>query len=280
MEFKCNLCSYVSDSARSLATHIQNIHKMSTKEYTIKTIYNDIEPKCKECGKEVRYVAFTFKEYCKEHSYIAESNGGRIGGKLHGKMPPKKEEIKEEKKYCRLCKIIKDIKEFPLDKRGRYGVGTTCKECAIKYARDYRENNKGLIKEQRKKSLPKILKQLKHKYATDPIYRLKVIISVTIRDMLKRNKTSKRGKSILQYLGYTLQQLKEHLEKQFEPWMNWDNYGIPGGEEKKWQIDHIIPRSLLPYDNMEHPNFQKCWALENLRPLEAIENLKKGNKLV
>ena len=29
-----------------------------------------------------------------------------------------------------------------------------------------------------------------------------------------------------------------------------------------------------------YPNFKKCWALENLQPLEKIENLKKGSKLL
>ena len=30
----------------------------------------------------------------------------------------------------------------------------------------------------------------------------------------------------------------------------------------------------------EDDNFKKCWALDNLRPLEALENLKKGNKII
>jgi len=45
-------------------------------------------------------------------------------------------------------------------------------------------------------------------------------------------------------------------------------------------VDHIYPQSLLPYDSYDDPNFQKCWALENLQPLEAIENLKKSNKII
>ena len=56
--------------------------------------------------------------------------------------------------------------------------------------------------------------------------------------------------------------------------MSWENYGI------YWQIDHIYPQSLLPYDSMDHPNFLKCWSLDNLRPLEATENIRKGNKLI
>ena len=63
----------------------------------------------------------------------------------------------------------------------------------------------------------------------------------------------------------------EYREKQFDENMNWDNYGT------YWQIDHILPQAAVPYDSLEHPNFQKCWALENLRPLEASENLSKGS---
>ena len=60
--------------------------------------------------------------------------------------------------------------------------------------------------------------------------------------------------------------------------MSWDNWGPYVKDNKTWQIDHIIPQSKLVYTSMEDDNFKKCWALENLRPLESIENIKKGNK--
>jgi 5-methylcytosine-specific restriction endonuclease McrA len=47
-----------------------------------------------------------------------------------------------------------------------------------------------------------------------------------------------------------------------------------------WQIDHIIPQSKLLYTNMEDENFNKCWDLNNLRPISSKENLKKGNKIL
>ena len=46
-----------------------------------------------------------------------------------------------------------------------------------------------------------------------------------------------------------------------------------------WQIDHIIPQSDLPYTEMSHDpnsNFQKAWALSNLRPLSAKQNVLDG----
>jgi hypothetical protein len=41
-------------------------------------------------------------------------------------------------------------------------------------------------------------------------------------------------------------------------------------------IDHIVPQSDLPYSSMNDENFQKCWALENLRPLSAKQNYLDG----
>ena len=64
-----------------------------------------------------------------------------------------------------------------------------------------------------------------------------------------------------------------------EEWMILENHGPYDKKRRTWQIDHIIPQSSLPFDSFEHPNFKKCWALENLRPLEAMKNIKKSNKI-
>jgi hypothetical protein len=60
------------------------------------------------------------------------------------------------------------------------------------------------------------------------------------------------------------------LESKFDDKMSWDNYG------SYWHIDHIIPQSKLLYNSMEDENFKKCWDLQNLQPLEATANMKKG----
>lgn len=73
--------------------------------------------------------------------------------------------------------------------------------------------------------------------------------------------------------------LKAHLESLFEPWMNWENYGNPKNSDRTWHIDHIIPQSKLLFISLEDENFKKCWALENLRPLCAKENQRKGNRI-
>lgn len=111
----------------------------------------------------------------------------------------------------------------------------------------------------------------KERKKTDPAYKLRKRVSSTIRYVLNGKKN---GKSVLKYLSYTFEELKMHLENKFDENMSWKNYG------SYWHLDHIYPQSLLPYDSMEHENFKKCWALENLQPLEAIANIKKGNKII
>lgn len=138
-----------------------------------------------------------------------------------------------------------------------------------------REHNKKYYKKNKKAIRKRQRIYEKRRIANDPVYKLRRDVSRTIRNALSGKKA---GKSILLYLPYTIKQLKEHLESQFEFWMTWENHGLADNCNKTWQIDHIIAQSKLPYDSLEHPNFQKCWALESLQPLESFTNIRKGNK--
>lgn len=115
----------------------------------------------------------------------------------------------------------------------------------------------------------------------DPMRRLKSYISSRIRETLKSKKIIKNGMATFKHLSYTPQQLKEHLENQFEPWMNWNNYGGKLGDGKEgWWIDHIIPHSSFNYTSLKDKAFRDCWALENLRPLEKYANAQKHCKMI
>ncbi|QKC99192.1 HNH endonuclease [Mesorhizobium sp. NZP2298] len=76
-------------------------------------------------------------------------------------------------------------------------------------------------------------------------------------------------------LGYTSEDLRVHIERQFEPWMTWENY-----RHDTWHIDHIIPLSAFNYETPYDIDFKKAWALSNLRPLAANDNMKKGDRLL
>lgn len=122
------------------------------------------------------------------------------------------------------------------------------------------------------------------KRAQNPVIRIRSNVSRAIGLALNRKGASKAGNSIMNFLPYSLKQLKEHLESMFEPWMTWQNYGMyiaskwSDNDSKTWtwQIDHIIPQSETPYDSMEHPNFIKCWQLSNIRPLSSKNNCLDG----
>jgi DNA-binding CsgD family transcriptional regulator len=119
------------------------------------------------------------------------------------------------------------------------------------------------------------------------IRKLRKVVSKAIHRGL-RDATSVRNHSINDYLPYTMHELKDHLEKQFEPWMTWDNWGHyrkntwddNDSATWKWHIDHIVPHSEFIYASMADEAFQKCWALENLRPLNAKQNISEGARQV
>jgi hypothetical protein len=56
---------------KKLSNHIKSKHGLTSEEYTIKYLCNNIQPFCKNCGNQTRYVAFSFKEYCVDCAKIA-----------------------------------------------------------------------------------------------------------------------------------------------------------------------------------------------------------------
>ncbi len=72
-------------------------------------------------------------------------------------------------------------------------------------------------------------------------------------------------------LGYSLQDLRVHLERQFTHGMSWDRL-IAGDIH----IDHIVPLPSFQITGPQCPEFRAAWALTNLRPLWARDNLSKG----
>lgn len=113
---------------------------------------------------------------------------------------------------------------------------------------------------------------LKHsrKIQNEPRTRLRNAISQRLRGVLKKN--VKGGKSWAQLMGYTYQDLREHLERQFTKKMNWSNYGA------YWHVDHIVPLAHFDFTKDEVSAVKACWAISNLRPLEATKNMKKRDK--
>lgn len=88
--------------------------------------------------------------------------------------------------------------------------------------------------------------------------------------LLRGSLAAKAGRTWADLVGYSVDDLMAHIEKQFLPKMSWQNMG-------DWHIDHIVPKSSFSYDDANSPEFMACWAMTNLRPLWARDNLMKSN---
>ena len=122
--------------------------------------------------------------------------------------------------------------------------------------------------EKRKKSNRDYIKK---KLATDPLYRIKHYTRCSINEALRKRGYSKKTKTH-NILGCSFDEFKEHIEAQFEPWMNWDNYGNPEDgifePDKTWDIDHIIPISTANCEGdvialNHHTNLQPLCSYDN-----------------
>lgn len=106
-------------------------------------------------------------------------------------------------------------------------------------------------------------------YQSRPQIRLYIAMGRSICRALKGHKKGQHWEDIV---GYNMEDLKLHLEKQFTRGMTWQNYGV------YWHVDHRIPQSWFKYEKPEDPDFKKCWALDNLQPKKSSENYSKNNR--
>jgi hypothetical protein len=172
------------------------------------------------------------------------------------------------------------------------GLYSYCKECVREISKNNYMANKDYYKNRNKKYYQvkksecnarsfewrkknperarEIQRRHDRKIRSSPIGRISENISSEISRSMNRGP---RGRGHWEDLvGYTKAQLKAHLEKQFTDEMSWENYG-------EWHIDHKVPLSAFNITSPGDLDFKRAWALSNLQPLMALENIKKRTKL-
>jgi hypothetical protein len=97
-------------------------------------------------------------------------------------------------------------------------------------------------------------------------------IGDVMRLALKNNGKSNKVEHLL---GYTIADLKKHLESQFTYRMTWEKFN-----KGEIHIDHILPISSFDFKEIGDREWRACWDLPNLRPLWAKDNIAKSNKLL
>lgn len=103
---------------------------------------------------------------------------------------------------------------------------------------------------------------------TDPAFKLNGIIRSAIYKSLRGAKARVNWSTLV---GYSLPELRAHLEAQFIDGMAWANCG-------EWHIDHIRPLASFQITDATCDDFKAAWALSNLQPLWGPDNLSKGAK--
>ena len=108
----CLICKKDYKNFISLRLHINQTHKMNSKEYYDKFLKRENEGICPECGKETKFISLGKKGYHKFCSYKCRSNSKEVKEKYiqtnlekYGvEHPFQSEEIKEKKKQTCLEK--------------------------------------------------------------------------------------------------------------------------------------------------------------------------------
>lgn len=86
------------------------------------------------------------------------------------------------------------------------------------------------------------------------------------RDAIRRGGESP---TLLKLVGWSIEDLTIHLERQFGRGMNWGEFCAG-----RIHIDHVRPLASFDLGNIEE--FRDAWSLPNLRPMWWRENIEKG----
>jgi hypothetical protein len=221
---------------------MNNKNKQKNCRYKTKTLT------CKQCGdnfeakRENKTDNFCHKNNCKKKFY---------------KRDYYKKEVVELK--CKQCG-----KKFLQKTKSKSDSYCYDKKCKLKFKKEwlkiYRQTNKHKkrIKEYQKNYIPteccKIARML----------RSRINVALIKSKAIKSNSTFK-------LVGCTIEEYKQHIEKQFSKGMSWDNHG-------EWHIDHIKP--ISSFDITKESEQLKAFHYTNCQPLWAIDNLKKGAKII
>ena len=106
------------------------------------------------------------------------------------------------------------------------------------------------------------------RYKEDAGYRMECILRSRLLGVLAgREKVA----PTLALLGCSREEFVSLIEKQFKSGMSWGNHG-------EWHLDHRKP--CAAFDLSDPAQQKECFHFSNFQPLWALENIKKGAKII
>lgn len=229
---------------------------------------------CTQC-LEIKGIDEYHKNPTSSTGYASKCKTCRRGNYSNYILDPvkKKNKLAKSREYHKINKQKESEYSKKWKKLNPDKVALSKKKTRIKHKDKISAYNKEYAQKNRNRLNERARERFKQRYHTvlkhDGVYKLKMntygLISKAVAD---------RGQRWIggwRYLPYTPEELAKHLEKQFVGGMSWDNYG-------EWHVDHIKPHCSYYYTKPTDREFIECWALENLRPLWAIDNLRKAQE--
>ena len=193
----------------------------------------------------------------------------------------------EGTKTCTKCGECKDVGEFGREKSRSDGLKSRCKACTAAYTAANKDKKAAYAAANKDKrnayqtayraaNRDKINAYFnaynKNRNATDPRFAL--------RQRARRAAThalnGSNAPGFFRHMPYTQDEFVTHLIATLP--LGTDPAEICDGS--KWHIDHIRPMASFEFEGGKYgEDWQRCWALANLRMLPAEENMAKGNSL-
>jgi len=218
----------------------------------------------KETGAK-RY--FTGKPCSKGH--VSERMvSGRKCVECHYHAQKKRSANGKNKEYKRKYMSVHDNRERAnrLERERRNNEEHRIKKREYQKSEKYRKYRREYQKLDRYKQRRRI--RHTRRYTGDVNYRLNITCRTMLRKVLAKTKQRKSG-SVKTMMGFSLDQFRQHIEKQFKDGMSWGNHG-------EWHVDHIVPVALMIRRGVR--DHRVINNLNNLQPLWAFDNMSKKDR--
>jgi hypothetical protein len=231
-----------------------------------------IMKKCTKCGEEKPATPEFF------HAYKRSPDGRRSVCRVcrakdnaeHREERTAKKREYYAKNKARLLDITRENYKKNAERRRKYARDQHWKnrERNLKRMQVAWDENRDIFNERRR---PGAREKFHVLYGNDLTFTLMHRVKALIRRTLRFNK--KKDGKMKEILGYTVDELRKHIESQFSEGMDWDKF-LRG----EIHLDHKKPIIFFKPQSIDDPAFKECWALSNLQPLWARDNLSKGCK--